>query len=1175
MYRDRIKKTIAVATAAGMMLSMTSVPAAGAYSADVEKEETVYIFTDASGKQKSLLVSDWLKNSGAFGTVRDSSRLSNIENVKGDEPFVQDGSSVTWTPDGKDIYYQGQISDPVPVSVKITYTLDGREADPQELAGASGHLKIRYDYTNIEERTAKIAGRDESIYVPFAVISGCMFTDGCASNVSVSGGKVLEEGGNVTAVGVAFPGLEDSLKLDKNETLTFENLDLPDHVEVEADVQNFSLALNMTLVLDDMMDEVLEQFDAKGDLQKIRDDVDKLETASSELAEGAEELNEGMTELDEGAENLGSGVNEYTGGVDKAADGAGELKSGSEQLAAGAKTLAAGAGTLSAGAGTLNENTGAMTSGADRLNEGVKSLKKAVGQIAGGMKTLYKGTGDLKTGAGELAKGTKSVSDAVSSAGAGAETIREGAQGVDAGVGKISDAISGNEQLALLNTQEKQDELKASADKFAALQKGLDLLSQDPSLLLYDLTDADNRIDALITVAGLNGSSIDKETLMQCIAAAKLPGDRSLQTALIQIILEKHPDIKEALIAKIMGQMQGKTVQNNAQNSVQSGSPAGTGEAEAVKDAPEDVAETAAAEDVQEQMYAAASADEESIAAFKETAASKIAEAESEADAAAGSLSSAQSGRQTADENGSSASAAYQAAYDQYAPDVNNLIASMRLTPLTAEADSISTIVSRAETVAGSFQQAQSDYQTASGSYESAASSYAAAIAAYKEAIGAYEEILAQYESALSEPVQPAVMNNASGSTSDSTPDNAPEEDAGVLPAEEAPAENAAVQPNGGGEALQAAEADPAAMQAMIWEYLSSHPDEAASILSQAQPQDIASLPLGGDLTAGDVDNGLVYMLTAAGQQAGMTPEEASKNAAAISQELIGGAQQATDQLQANKSMLMGMAGMNSDQELKEPDAAQKMIAGKVTVSGFQQLVKALQGMTDAFFGENGLVNALGTLKSGTGSLSTGTAVLAEGLKTLGSRMPQLTQGAEDLSKGTKSLEQGASKLNTGITELDKNMPAMKKGSAELAAGIRTAAGAIAQIAQGAYELAGGTETLKQGSRDLDKGTGSLKDGLETLKKNSGSLREGTISLKDGTSKLVKGAGRLSEGMAEFDEEGVGKIVSLFNGDLAVLMDRMEALKDAGDGYNSFAGLADGMEGSVKFIIRSDSITAE
>ena len=63
--------------------------------------------------------------------------------------------------------------------------------------------------------------------------------------------------------------------------------------------------------------------------------------------------------------------------------------------------------------------------------------------------------------------------------------------------------------------------------------------------------------------------------------------------------------------------------------------------------------------------------------------------------------------------------------------------------------------------------------------------------------------------------------------------------------------------------------------------------------------------------------------------------------------------------------------------------------------------------------------------------------------------------------------------------------------------------------------------------------------------------------------------------MKEFNEEGIEKLTDLFDDNIDKLIDRFDALKDAGSAYNTFAGLADGMDGSVKFIIRNDSISAD
>ena len=65
-------------------------------------------------------------------------------------------------------YYQGQSNKDSSVSVKfyILY-LDGQEMQPQDLVGKSGHLQIKIQYTNNEKKSAKVDGKNETIYSPF------------------------------------------------------------------------------------------------------------------------------------------------------------------------------------------------------------------------------------------------------------------------------------------------------------------------------------------------------------------------------------------------------------------------------------------------------------------------------------------------------------------------------------------------------------------------------------------------------------------------------------------------------------------------------------------------------------------------------------------------------------------------------------------------------------------------------------------------------------------------------------------------------------------------------------------------------------------------------------------------------------------------------------------------
>ena len=126
---------------------------------DAGREETVYVVADAAGKTKEVIVSEWLKNPERKDVLEDATDLKDIKNVKGDETFSQgaDGT-LTWQAEGKDIYYQGTTDKELPVEVNISYRLDGKEMEPQELAGKSGKVVIRMEYTNRETVQAVMNG---------------------------------------------------------------------------------------------------------------------------------------------------------------------------------------------------------------------------------------------------------------------------------------------------------------------------------------------------------------------------------------------------------------------------------------------------------------------------------------------------------------------------------------------------------------------------------------------------------------------------------------------------------------------------------------------------------------------------------------------------------------------------------------------------------------------------------------------------------------------------------------------------------------------------------------------------------------------------------------------------------------------------------------------------------
>lgn len=337
---------------------------------EVGKEETVYVISDSSGAVKSIIVSDHLLNRDGASTIEDASTLAGITNVKGDETYTQNGKKLTWAADGNDIYYQGTSTEQLPVTQKITYALDGKEIAPEELAGKSGRVTIRFVYTNNEKKEVTIGGRKEEICVPFAAISG-MVLDDSFRNIEVTNGKVMADGNNSIVVGYALPGLSDSLNVDADD---FDgDVNIPEYFEVTADVDNFSLDMAVTLVAN--ATSFLETEDGGDGLDSVKNMLDtladasgQLEEGSAELAEGTDTLKDGMGEFQNGVNTLKDGVTAYTDGASQVADGIAQLSGKTPELSAGVAALGSSAATLYQGVSLLDNTLNAAFTDQEKEN---------------------------------------------------------------------------------------------------------------------------------------------------------------------------------------------------------------------------------------------------------------------------------------------------------------------------------------------------------------------------------------------------------------------------------------------------------------------------------------------------------------------------------------------------------------------------------------------------------------------------------------------------------------------------------------------------------------------------------------------------------------------------------------------------------------------------------------
>lgn len=317
-----------------------------------DKTETVYAKADADGTVNEVTVNTVLKNKNEK-KIQDYSNLTDIKNIKGDEEYTkQSDGTILWDNQGEDIEYEGKSSEQLPVTVQISYFLDDKEISPKELAGKSGSLKIRFDYENHTREETNVNGKKVELPVPFAAISALLLSEDNATNIEVKNGKVISLDGQNLIIGYACPGLAKNLNLSDSE-LT-KDIELPEYMEVTADVTDFELDFTATVfssgLLSDLDEENLD------DLDETSDNMDKIQEASGKLKDGSGKLLDGMKTYDEY-------MKQYLSGVDSLKEGVDALKSGIQ---------------------VLNENKTALGSGAQALTDGLCQFSNGLSAISFG-----------------------------------------------------------------------------------------------------------------------------------------------------------------------------------------------------------------------------------------------------------------------------------------------------------------------------------------------------------------------------------------------------------------------------------------------------------------------------------------------------------------------------------------------------------------------------------------------------------------------------------------------------------------------------------------------------------------------------------------------------------------------------------------------------------------------
>lgn len=259
------------------------------------KDETVYAKLKNNGDVKKVSVTEHLINNGSESNLTDLTTLTNIYNVNGNEKFTLNSNTISWaSKEGKDIYYQGTSNNTLPVSMKITYKLNGKEMTAKKMLGKKGNVEINIKYTNNDKHYMN----NETVYTPFVIGLTSTISSKYNSNINVTNGKVITTGTNNVIAAIAAPGLYESLNIDQLKDL--------DTITISYKTTNFSLSSMYCVITP----KILEDTDIANlnNLDDIYSKVDTLTNSAVDLVNGSKKLAEATNKAYNGSVTLKNAV---------------------------------------------------------------------------------------------------------------------------------------------------------------------------------------------------------------------------------------------------------------------------------------------------------------------------------------------------------------------------------------------------------------------------------------------------------------------------------------------------------------------------------------------------------------------------------------------------------------------------------------------------------------------------------------------------------------------------------------------------------------------------------------------------------------------------------------------------------------------------------------------------
>ena len=353
-------KFTAALLAAVMACSMT-VPAFAAEAAS-EKEEVIYIITDAAGHATGVNAVNIFRG----GDVVDFGNYSDVKMLTSTESITQSGDKITFHTEDRKVYYQGTMENAeIPWNISVRYYLDGKEYSASEIAGQSGKLEIRL-----------FISKNEKCKGDFFEASVTLDTERC-ENIAAPDATMANVGSDKQITYTVLPGkgLESSITADVSE------------FEMDAISIN-GIELNLNVEIDDaeLMDQVSELMDATKKLNEgsgeLNSNSETLKTGSNSLDSGLSSMHSGVEDLDKGIATLREGISSAQAALDTLNGKSFNLTDGSAQIKTALETIRTSLSSVAVSADQLAELTGASSAikqGISDLYDGAYALSQNLG----------------------------------------------------------------------------------------------------------------------------------------------------------------------------------------------------------------------------------------------------------------------------------------------------------------------------------------------------------------------------------------------------------------------------------------------------------------------------------------------------------------------------------------------------------------------------------------------------------------------------------------------------------------------------------------------------------------------------------------------------------------------------------------------------------------------------